>query len=374
MTEKPQPEKPPVKQDAAKPESGANAAPGSTPANSETTANPASAAATEKAPGASSAPSEKAPASAAATEKAPGVSSAPSEKAPGASSAPTEKAPASAAPAEKAPAPKPGRPDEPKPVAPPNDPSFAVTTRDVREFSKEATVPSKSTMAERQEAKKEETHVSPASDSSKVAQRFPETSSEGAGQTAMQICPTCGHRNRPGILICDNCGTNLMTGSKSAVGTRDLVHEKEELKAESPGEKLLDTSQFRAIESAGGATFSEDMVLRIEIEGGTTPMMVYPKNEIIMGRRDPNTGGMPDVDLTSYAGYRMGVSRRHAAIRLQDKELNVSDLGSSNGTFLNGTRLTAHRPYQVRDGDEIRLGQMVLHVYFQSSKDKNRSK
>jgi pSer/pThr/pTyr-binding forkhead associated (FHA) protein len=66
----------------------------------------------------------------------------------------------------------------------------------------------------------------------------------------------------------------------------------------------------------------------------------------------------------------MGVSRRHAAIRLQDKQLHVSDLGSSNGTFLNGTRLNAHRPYQIKDGDEVRLGQMVLRLYFQSNKDR----
>jgi pSer/pThr/pTyr-binding forkhead associated (FHA) protein len=79
---------------------------------------------------------------------------------------------------------------------------------------------------------------------------------------------------------------------------------------------------------------------------------------------------MPDVDLTAYAGYRMGVSRRHAAVRLQDKQLHLSDLGSSNGTFINGARLIAHRPYQLRDGDEIRLGQMVLRIFFQSNKDR----
>jgi hypothetical protein len=182
------------------------------------------------------------------------------------------------------------------------------------------------------------------------------------------ICPTCGHRNRVGVLICDNCGTTLVAGVKSSVGTRDLSSEKEE-KAKT-GEEFLDTGQTSAMESAGSWNFTADMVLRIEIEGGATPMLVYPKQEIILGRRDPNTGTLPDVDLTAYAGYRMGVSRRHASIRLQDKQLNLSDLGSSNGTFLNGTRLIGHRPYQLRDGDEIRLGQMVLKVFFQSNKKK----
>ncbi len=179
------------------------------------------------------------------------------------------------------------------------------------------------------------------------------------------ICPSCGHRNRPGLLLCENCGTNLMTGKQTQVGTRDLKREQET--ADQEGARLLDTGQTKAIESAGGSAFTENMVLRVEIEGAAMPMLVYPKAEIILGRRDPNTGAMPDVDLTAYAGYRMGVSRRHAAIRFQDRQLNLSDLGSSNGTFLNGTRLNAHRPYQLRDGDEIRLGQMVLRLFFQAS-------
>lgn len=215
-------------------------------------------------------------------------------------------------------------------------------------------------------AKVEPTSPAPSPGEPKVTQRIPDLEALGLSNNptvADNICPTCGHRNRPGVLLCENCGTNLSTGRQSGVGTRDLMREQE-------NESQLDAETQAAIEAAGGANFTEEMVLRIEIEGGSTPMLVYPKQEIIMGRRDPNTGGMPDVDLTAYAGYRMGVSRRHAAIRLQDKQLHVSDLGSSNSTFLNGTRLNAHRPYQIKDGDELRLGQMVLRLYFQSNKDR----
>lgn len=349
MTDHPQPEKPPAKQDAAKPENTDK----SVPASSEPSQ-----------PQKLAAPNPvKLPTTDDLGQKSAGM--APTVKpsqppAPAPQPSPTGASPAVATDSNAS---------APKPTAPLKDPSTA-STRDLQDFSKDATIPSKGTLAERGETKKEETQVS-SSGQPKVAQRFSDSTSEVA-QSSMQICPTCGHRNRPGVLICDNCGTNLMTGSKTAIGTRDLVKDQAERKADASasGENLLDTSEVKAIEAAGSGTFSEDMVLRIEIEGGTTPMMVYPKQEIIMGRRDPNTGGMPDVDLTTYAGYRMGVSRRHAAIRLQDQQLNLSDLGSSNGTFLNGTRLNAHRPYQVKDGDEIRLGQMVLRVYFQAAKDK----
>ncbi|MBL8163285.1 MAG: FHA domain-containing protein [Anaerolineae bacterium] len=328
MTEQPQPDK--------KPEQ--------TPAAETPSAKPEAA---DKAP----APAQP------ATESAPATQPAASSASPAAPAVPAKSEPAPSAPA--------AAPTEPaKPI-----PSEPAKTRDIREIARQlghdVTYPSPASNPPPAVPSVEDTFVAP--ENAKSTQRIPEPSS--APPSSVQICPTCGHRNRPGTLICDNCGTNLMTGNRSTVGTRDLMREAEK-EADKPAQQAIDTGELRAVETAGASTFTEEMVLRVEIEGGTTPMLVYPKQEIIMGRRDPNTGGMPDVDLTAYAGYRMGVSRRHAAIRLQDKQLQVSDLGSSNGTFLNGTRLNAHRPYPLRDGDEVRLGQMVLRLYFQSNKDR----
>src|SRR5690606_23325139 len=128
----------------------------------------------------------------------------------------------------------------------------------------------------------------------------------------------------------------------------------------------VDTSTLTDVTIQGTATFERGMQLRLEVEGSPDPIRFSPKAETIFGRRDPATGDKPDIDLTPFAGYRMGVSRRHAAIRPGDENsLDLWDLGSSNGTFLNGQRLSAHRPYRLRDGDEIRLGQMVIHIFFE---------
>ncbi|GAB4552222.1 MAG: hypothetical protein OHK0023_19940 [Anaerolineae bacterium] len=114
----------------------------------------------------------------------------------------------------------------------------------------------------------------------------------------------------------------------------------------------------------GTEVFGSGAQLRLELEGAD-PIVLKSKREIILGRRDPATGAMPDVDFTPFAGYRMGISRNHAAIRQADSEtLELWDLGSSNGTYLNGVRLVAHRPNRLRDGDEIRLGQMVIKIRF----------
>ncbi len=132
-----------------------------------------------------------------------------------------------------------------------------------------------------------------------------------------------------------------------------------------PPKPPLDIAAIMSAPAMGSDIFEKNMVLRLEVEGATTPILVYPRAETRIGRRDPATGTMPDVDLTAFAGYRMGVSRNHCLIKLRDQRLEVHDLGSSNGTMLNGTRLDSHRPVNLRNGDELVLGKMVIRVTFQ---------
>jgi DNA-binding winged helix-turn-helix (wHTH) protein len=59
-----------------------------------------------------------------------------------------------------------------------------------------------------------------------------------------------------------------------------------------------------------------------------------------------------------------GVSRHHARVLVKGDEATLEDLGSKNGTSLNGTRMSA--PHRLRDGDEIRLGALVLTFLIRS--------
>ncbi|MBP8972411.1 MAG: FHA domain-containing protein [Anaerolineae bacterium] len=175
----------------------------------------------------------------------------------------------------------------------------------------------------------------------------------------MQQCGNCGHSNRPGVVFCENCGASLI--GKIPLNTRALGSASEAKAGEIGSDGAISSQDI----AQGMATFISGDSLKLNIEGAAEPMVLEPKTETILGRRDPATGATPDIDLTPFAGYRMGVSRRHAAIRHgEDNTLNIWDLGSSNGTFLNGQRLNAHRPYRLHDGDELRLGQMVMRLYF----------
>ena len=56
------------------------------------------------------------------------------------------------------------------------------------------------------------------------------------------------------------------------------------------------------------------------------------------------------------------ISREHCCIRRkEDGKYSIKDLGSTNGTFLNGDRLKAES--ELRDGDRIRLGKTAAFVF-----------
>jgi pSer/pThr/pTyr-binding forkhead associated (FHA) protein len=86
--------------------------------------------------------------------------------------------------------------------------------------------------------------------------------------------------------------------------------------------------------------------------------------EILIGRYDVSNTVNLSLDLTPYGARENGVSRVHAAIRRGEDTLTLVDLNSANGTHLNGQRLTPNQPRVLRDGDEVRLGKLVFHVFF----------
>jgi pSer/pThr/pTyr-binding forkhead associated (FHA) protein len=82
--------------------------------------------------------------------------------------------------------------------------------------------------------------------------------------------------------------------------------------------------------------------------------------ETMIGRYDPVTELKPDVDLTEL-DLKRSVSRRHARIVDSEEGLVViEEVGALNGTFVNGTRLTAGEPHPVEDGDRVGFGMVKL--------------
>ncbi len=89
------------------------------------------------------------------------------------------------------------------------------------------------------------------------------------------------------------------------------------------------------------------------MRAGPTIGKVYPleASEVSIGRESTNTITINDVE----------VSRKHARMELRGNAYVIQDLGSTNGTFVNGQRVTG--PQVLNPGDSISLGEGIVLSY-----------
>ena len=84
-------------------------------------------------------------------------------------------------------------------------------------------------------------------------------------------------------------------------------------------------------------------------EGPLTGQRLELEDELVIGREGAAVT-VGDSEL----------SRRHAAVRPVEGGVEIEDLGSLNGTFVNGRRIDA--PTRLAGGDSVKLGQSVLEL------------
>jgi hypothetical protein len=165
----------------------------------------------------------------------------------------------------------------------------------------------------------------------------------------MLRCSDCHHHNKEGVLFCEDCGAALVGDDIHA--TQSMV-----FNVTKPG---LDASHQ-------GTEISTDGVVFLRVRGAQQSLPLAVGYGLTLGRHDPDRQEFPDVDLVPYGASEKGVSRFHAQLDRYEQNIYITDLGSTNGTYLNGERLVKERGYMLRDGDEIRLAKLALTVYFKA--------
>jgi pilus assembly protein CpaF len=88
----------------------------------------------------------------------------------------------------------------------------------------------------------------------------------------------------------------------------------------------------------------------IQEKGGEQRRMVFSKPEVTIGRVQGNDIVLP----------KGNVSKRHARIVLKDGKFIIVDLKSTNGTYVNGRKITS--PLVVKDSDKIYIGDFIVGV------------
>lgn len=89
------------------------------------------------------------------------------------------------------------------------------------------------------------------------------------------------------------------------------------------------------------------------MRSGPTPGATFPLegDQLIIGRDSVNAVAINDAE----------VSRKHARMTFQGGKYVLEDLGSTNGTFVNGQRLTSATV--LKPGDVVSLGEQIVLMY-----------
>ncbi len=161
-------------------------------------------------------------------------------------------------------------------------------------------------------------------------------------------CAHCGSRYGFFRLYCKQCGCILPAA---------LLEQGEVT-------RLLDEKPARQVDVQWGQTYFHRfarLILRDETTGEALPVAL-DKLPVILGRS--NLEHLLPPAWRARRGEANSLSRRHASLAVSGTTLWLTDLGSTNGTYLDGERLTAQVAYPVHNRAALQLGTLLLRVQF----------
>lgn len=139
-------------------------------------------------------------------------------------------------------------------------------------------------------------------------------------------CKACGANNAPDLKVCTICGLEL----ESSGTTLNLGPLKEETTKINIPVKPSKKPQLVVVKGP-------NMGMHFALESETNEIGRDPESNIFLN------------DVT--------VSRRHAVIMQEASDYSLKDIGSLNGTYVNGERKDS---YVLKDGDELQIGKFRL--------------
>ncbi|RMD58828.1 FHA domain-containing protein, partial [Candidatus Parcubacteria bacterium] len=163
-------------------------------------------------------------------------------------------------------------------------------------------------------------------------------------------CPFCHTVHVDNTLFCTECGYYMLKETK--IKTAPIPSDT--LKITCPAEK------FPAGETVPDAG---PKVIHLKIIGVRRRVLELSLDRVnVLGRVDAAANIFPTVDVSEDGPGMHSVSRRHASIFREGGQVFIKDLGSTNGTFLNGKRLPPYLSTPLHNGDSLQLGMLRIEV------------
>ena len=178
---------------------------------------------------------------------------------------------------------------------------------------------------------------------------------------APTLCPACGQPSNG--RFCEECGHD------SALGAGHIPRPELSLPEQTRPAAPELVTEVRGVDWVATITADRDFYQRVLTrEGPDADRVEFPVyvpqrrivlrgGQILIGKRSVSQGVTPDIDL-GMAPADAGVSRAHAMLRLTPSALTITDLGSTNGTSLNGSDelIPPDTEIPLRSGDRVHLG------------------
>jgi hypothetical protein len=169
----------------------------------------------------------------------------------------------------------------------------------------------------------------------------------------MILCPTCQNNEPSGALFCSECGARLVI--LEVVTTNAIDRNQTGLlmfQPRAPSPSL----------SPSVSTGNTDAVVSLHLIESGMILHLSGQVEYTLGRAAEGQSILPDVDLSPYEAFSQGVSRLHAALKFNNLSVFITDLGSSNGTRVNGQKIMPSVDYPLNHGDVISLGKFKIQI------------
>ena len=165
--------------------------------------------------------------------------------------------------------------------------------------------------------------------------------SSATGETASEKCPDCGAaRHAADSVFCEDCGFNFTSGAHG--------EPKPSAAPEMPPPVLTEWEIAVSIDPALKTAESPDPPM-----GFQASTMMLMGDSYLIGRRSDKRGVFPQISLDTDDA----VSHRHALLnRTAEGGVVLRDIGSSNGTRLNGVDVAPLTDMALKDGDVITVG------------------